>query len=156
MDSIISSNTGLVHTIVALLAMVFGTSVLILKKGTALHKKMGYAYVLSMVIMLVTSFMLFNLFGEWGVFHYMAVVSMLTISAGMIPAWFRKSFKNWRELHFTFMFWSVIGLYCAFFAEALTRIPGTGFFKMVGLASGVVVGLGFLIINKKNKAWKGY
>ena len=49
------------------------------------------------------------------------------------------------------MYWSVIGLYAAFAAEVLTRIPDTPFFGMVGVATfGIMLSGGvFFGINKK-------
>ena len=37
-------------------------------------------------------------------------------------------------MHFSFMYWSVRGLYAAFAAEVLTRIPEANFFGMVGIS----------------------
>lgn len=49
------------------------------------------------------------------------------------------------------MYWSVIGLYAAFAAEILTRIPKTPFFGMVGLATGVILLIGWIVLGR-NKA----
>ena len=42
--------------------------------------------------------------------------------AGMYPILSRKG-KNYIIRHFNYMYWSVVGLYYAFCAEVLTRIP---------------------------------
>ena len=104
MEQLTGDSVGLIHLIASSLAMVTGSLVLILKKGTKLHKKVGYVYVFSMVILLITAFMIFRLFNGWGVFHYTALLSTVTICLGMIPVLLRKPKGRWKYLHFTFMY----------------------------------------------------
>lgn len=153
METIIHSTTGWIHFITASIAMISGTAILVLPKGTKQHKGVGYWYVVSMLIMLATSFMLYGLFGGFGVFHVASIVSTLTLIAGMIPAWRRKPGSNWVSYHFSFMYWSVLGLYAAFFSEILTRVPTTPFFGMVGIASLLTFGIGGYVFSKKKKQW---
>jgi hypothetical protein len=54
------------------------------------------------------------------------------------------------------MYWSVIGLYAAFVAEILTRVPETPFFGMVGLATFLVIGLGYVIWFRKKRIWQAH
>ncbi len=144
--------TGYLHLISSVLALIFGTSILIMKKGTALHKKIGYGYVVSMVILLATSFMIYRLFGGFGLFHIFSVIGTVTLVGGMLPAILRKP-ADWVELHFHFMYWLVIGLYGAFVSEVLTRVPETPFYSMLGAAVFAVMGLGFLFWFWKKGKW---
>ncbi len=150
MENLVGDTYGLIHLIASIGALIAGTLVLIMKKGSKRHKQMGYVYVISMAILIVTSFMIYRLFKGWGIFHYATVFSLITILLGMIPIWTKKPANKWKYLHFNFMYWSVIGLYAAFAAEVLTRIPETPFFGMVGIATGIVTITGgiFLRINK--------
>lgn len=122
MENIVSGNIGLIHLIVSIIAMITGIFVLLTKKGTIKHKQIGYVYVVSMLLVNVTAFMIYRLFGGFGIFHFFAIVSLLTLIAGMYPILSRKG-KNYIFRHFNYMYWSVVGLYCAFCAEVLTRIP---------------------------------
>lgn len=122
MDNIVSGATGLIHLIVSIIALITGLVVLITTKGTKRHKKIGYIYAISMVILNITAFMIYKLFGKFGIFHWFAVVSCLTLLLGIYPV-LVKNFKNYLLVHFNYMYWSVVGLYCAFCAEILTRIP---------------------------------
>jgi hypothetical protein len=106
-----------------------------------------------MVILLVTAFMLYNLFGKWGIFHYFAVVSTFTLLLGMVPIFMRNQIKNWAYLHFSFMYWSVIGLYGAFVSEMMTRIPEVPFFGMVGLATAGVMVVGGIVFGFNKAKW---
>lgn len=87
-------------------------------------------------------------------FHYTALISLVSILLGMVPIWMRKTIRNWKYLHFSFMYWSIIGLYAAFAAEVLVRIPKTPFFGMVGIATGVIMVLGGIGFGIKNAKWK--
>lgn len=150
MENLVGDTIGLAHLLSSLFALIFGTFILILKKGTKRHKQIGYAYVISMAILLTTSLMIYRLFNGWGIFHYATIASLVTTAFGMIPVWTKKPTKTWAFRHFSFMYWSVIGLYAAFASEVLTRIPETPFFGMVGVATAIIMILGgvFFSINK--------
>lgn len=145
---------GVAHLWMAVAALLAGTLVLALRKGTRLHKRVGYVYVASMVPMLASSFVIQRLYGGWGLFHVFSVVGSLTLMAGMLPVWFRRPVRSWKSLHFGFMYWSVIGLYAAFAAELLVRVPDTPFYTMVGIASTGVVTAGGFYFASKTKQWE--
>lgn len=149
-DNIIHSYNGLFHTITAVLAMVFGLMVVFKKKGTKTHKRLGYIYTVLMILLNVTSFFIVN-FGGFSLFHFFAIISLLTVLAGVVPA-YRKS-KGWYVKHFYFMSWSVVGLYSAFWAEVGTRFVGNmqEFWWMVALASGLTAFIGSIIIKRQAK-----
>lgn len=114
---------GYVHLAASLLALGLGTLVLYLPKRTRRHTLLGYGYFAAMVILLGTAFMIYNLYGRFGLFHIMALISSATLLGGIVPMWIRWPAKNYFHYHVAFMYWSVIGLYAAFFAEVLTRLP---------------------------------
>ncbi len=141
------------HLASAILAMIFGTWVLVSKKATIVHKRLGYCYLFCMCIMLGSAFMIYELFDGFGIFHSGALISFATIVLGMVPVWRKRPIGTWPYLHFNYMYWSVIGLYAAFFSELFTRIPETPFFGVVGIASGGVILLGWLLLTKKGTDW---
>ena len=147
--NLIHSGIGFFHTLVAVLAMVFGSIVLLNPKGTQKHRKLGYAYVLSMALMLISSFGMYN-FGGLSLFHAFSIVSTLTLVAGIYPA-FKRS-KGWYGKHYYFMSWSIVGLYCAFWAEIGTRLLEMQYFWWaVMIATMATAGIGSYIINKQKK-----
>ncbi len=161
-DHIISDNIGLLHLIVSFIAIITGSLVLALKKGTKTHKKVGYIYSAAMLIVLITSFMMYNLFGKWGIFHWLALVSGVTLISGMIPVLTKWPKENYISLHFSFMYWSVLGLYGAFVAEVLVRlpkiviesgIPNSTFYNMTGVAVAITMGLGGYFFRKNKGKW---
>ena len=153
MRQVVFSEIGLIHLIVSILALIFGTLVLVLEKGTKRHKQIGYAYFVSMLGVIVTAFMIYRLFGRFGIFHITALISLVTLSAGMIPAILRKPVNKWFRWHYGFMYWSVMGLYAAFVAETMVRVPQTPFFGMVGIATFLVMLFGAVIFVKSQKTW---
>jgi uncharacterized membrane protein len=153
MLDMIQSTEGLIHSITGVIALLTGTLVLILKKGTKLHTRIGYVYVVVMLIMLISSFMVYRLFDGWGIFHYASVVSSITLILGMIPPIFMRHKSYWLRLHFTAMYWSVFGLWAAFIAEMSVRIPESSFMWMVGVAFGLVILIGLIIFAVKKPWW---
>ena len=142
--------TGLIHFISAISAMVAGMVVILMKKGTRNHVYIGYSYVLSMLILNISALMIYDLFGGFGPFHYMALFSLATVIAGLIPAFLRKPKHNWLEMHYEFMLWSVIGLYAAFWSETFTRFfRFSGFWTLVAVATFTTVAIGALLLKKK-------
>lgn len=160
-DNFISSEIGLIHLIFSILSLVFGTWSLIARKGTKAHRRVGYAYAISMTLLLVTAFMIYRLFGRFGVFHVAAIVSTVTLFAGMIPVILRQPRKSWLNLHFSSMYWSVMGLYAAFVAEMSVRLPLrtafsklTTFFVVVGAATLATMIVGQIVFLVKKKKWQ--
>jgi len=153
MENIVGDGIGFVHLISSCFALIFGTYVLLAKKGTKQHIQIGYLYVISMGILILTAFMIYRLFNGWGIFHYTTLLSLISIVLGMIPIWTKKPVNKWKYLHFSFMYWSVIGLYAAFAAEILVRIPETPFFGMVGIATGIIMLVGGVFFGISKAKW---
>ncbi len=154
MSDFVHTTMGAVHLLLALLATISGTLVITMRKGGKLHKRLGYLYVAGMVGLNISALMIYDLFGYFGIFHYGAVFSLLTLMGGMIPA-IRRRKKTWIYQHFSMMYWSLMGLYAAFVSETLVRVPETPFFGMVAIASAIVFFLGALAFRPLRKRWAG-
>jgi uncharacterized membrane protein len=125
-----------------------------MKKGTLLHKRVGYVYVASMTILILSSFGIYRLFGKFGVFHYLSFVSIFSLVAGMLPMFkATKSPKDY-ETHFKRMYWSVVGLFAAFAAESFVRIPKFGgFWAAVAWSFVLVFVVCFVAFIKMRPIW---
>lgn len=153
---------GFIHVITAIIAMITGSMILAIRKGTLLHKRVGYIYIASMTALLVTAFMIYRLWGGWGLFHYAAVISSVTLMGGFLPIIFRYPKDSYIAYHFSFMYWSVIGLYGAFFSEIMTRLPSllydgppdTFFFQLLGATVGTVMLAGGIYFYKHKDRWE--
>lgn len=154
MEKLIGDNFGLVHFISGILALIFGGLVIVMKKGTAMHKRVGYIYVFNMVILILSSFGIYRLFGKFGLFHYLSLVSMFSLVAGMIPMFKKVKLPKDYETHFKRMYWSVVGLYAAFAAESFVRIPKFGgFWTAVAWSFVLVFILCFFTFIKMRPVW---
>ncbi|MEO9886077.1 MAG: DUF2306 domain-containing protein [Balneola sp.] len=143
---------GLIHFTSALFAMVVGMAVILFQKGTKRHVYLGYTYVVSMLILNATALMIFDLFGGFGPFHFMALFSLLTVIGGLVPAFLKKPKDKWLDMHYEFMNWSVVGLYAAFWSETFSRFfRFAGFWTLVIAATVLTVVLGGIILKMKKK-----
>jgi hypothetical protein len=136
--------------------MIAGAVVLAAKKGTVQHKRVGYSYVVAMVLVCGSALGIYNLTGRFGLFHFMAIVSSLTLALGMIPLFLKSLPRKYKAVHVWFMYYSVLGLYAAFASVLSVRVPEKPFFTMVGIATATVFGVGTAIIMKKEKVWAKY
>ena len=143
---------GWVHFISALLAMFIGGIVLLSKKGTQRHIYLGYVYAVLMFILNISAFMIYRLTGSFGPFHIAAILSTLTLVAGILPVYLRKPEKSWLEMHYELMSWSIIGLYAAFWSETFSRFfRFAGFWVVVITASVLTFVIGFYLLKSKKK-----
>ena len=162
MEHIVSGTTGLIHLIVSIIALITGFAVLVMTKGTKKHKQVGYIYAISMILLNLTAFMIYKVYGKFGIFHWFSVASCLTLFAGLYPVLTKKS-KNYLLKHFNFMYWSVVGVYSALMAEIFSRLPKiiltetgepmTAFYKGVGIGTGVVTIIAVIFYIKYKPKW---
>ncbi len=158
----ITSQTGLIHFIASMVALLLGTAILFGQKGTKAHKIVGKFYALTMLVVLITAFMTYRLFGTWGIFHWTAVISSLTLLCGLLPILTKRPFNNYKSIHYSFMYWSIMGVYGAFVSETFVRmpnvvvesgIPNSFFYNMTGIGTGLVMFIGVYFFLKLKPKW---
>lgn len=148
----IHSWIGYVHTSAAMAALLFGTFVFPMLKGTRLHKVLGYLYATALLATNVTAFCLYHLTGHFGLFHVAAIVSFVTLLAALIPVITRRPKNSWLSLHYKYTCWSYIGLLAAAVSEAAVRLPRAPFWPAVAVGCAVFFGAGGWLINRmKNR-----
>ena len=117
---------GLVHGLFGLASVLLGFAVVMMPKGTRAHRRIGMAYVIAMFALNGTALFIYDLWGRFGPFHWLAVLSLATLTGGLIPAWLRRP-QGWLDIHSRMMAWSYAGVVAAFAAEIGARIPGVRF-----------------------------
>ncbi|MEO8357625.1 MAG: DUF2306 domain-containing protein [Chloroflexota bacterium] len=142
------------HIGTAISALVFGLCVFFTRKGTRLHKQLGYAYFFNMLGLNISALFIYQLTGHFGPFHGAAFASLLTLMAGFIPAYLRLPNGRWLELHYEFMNWSYVGLVAAAMSEAATRLPSAPFWPAVALGSFVVFLVGGSLIARGRSKYR--
>lgn len=150
LTNIIHSPIGTVHLIAAIIAMITGIIVILKShKGNTFHKRIGYIYVFSMLLLNGTAFGIYN-FGSFSMFHFFSVVSLMSLTVGMLPMILKLSNKI--RFHYRFMSWSVVGLYAAFVAEIFTRFIRFEYFWVVVMIGTILVSaVGGYLIEKNAK-----
>lgn len=154
MNTLTGSLTGQIHLISGVVALIFGGAVLMAKKGTQLHRKVGYLYVASMAVLIISSFFIYRLFGKFGVFHFFSLTATFSLIAGMFPMFKKVRTPKDIDTHFIRMYWSVAGLYAAFAAESFVRIPKFGgFWQAVAWSFVIAFVVCFIAFIKMRSVW---
>jgi uncharacterized membrane protein len=100
------------HVLAALAALGAGAAVLLLPKGTHRHRAIGTVYALALVFVNAAALSLHRE-STFGVFHALAVVSLVTIAVGLSPLLFGKRSSIVIANHAYCMTWSYAGLVAA-------------------------------------------
>ena len=150
------STLGQFHVFSAIMALVSGAWVLLRPKGTALHRRIGWVYAVSMIALNVSALWIYRLTGTFGPFHFAALLSLATLVVGIANAWRRRpGDRNWLARHYFYMSYSYLGLVAAAVAETATRIPTfdggptPAFWIAVGVASALVFVVGGYVVRRR-------
>lgn len=142
-----------IHAGAAMLAVVLGTLVLVLRKGTRLHKAMGRAWVGLMVLVALSSFLIteVRMLGPYSLIHALSLFALL----GLVQA-IRAIRRGDVRAHRA----NMIGLYCGalLLAGAFTLVPGRrmhqvlfadGGWTAAWLALGFAVAVGAVLLIRR-------
>jgi uncharacterized membrane protein len=162
---------GQLHLASAFAALLIGAYVFLgTRKGTRLHRRAGWAYVVAMLALNVTALLIYELFGGFGPFHVAAVASLVTTLFGVVAARALRRERRARQRpaggtdyaghHYMWMSYSYLGLVAAAVAETATRVPafqpapgqGAVFGTVVALASIGVFVVGNRIVKRRMAA----
>ena len=137
---------GTSHFVLAVACLAVGAAVLAQKKGEQRHRALGYVYFVALVLVNLSALSTYEETGEPGFFHGLALVSLVTLTAGIAPAILRRPRGWWLNLHGYFMCWSYVGLVAAGAAQIsakFTLLPGPLAVLVPSIAT--VVGGAYLI-----------
>lgn len=144
------STLGWVHITFGIVALAAGAAVVLTRKGTRWHRTLGHVYLTNMLALNITALFIYNLYGSFGPFHWMALASLLTLIVGMVPVFTRRPKGRWLDQHAAFISGSFVGLVAATAAEITSRLPGTeaNFGLVVGATTALVIGVGVVLIHR--------
>lgn len=100
------------HVLAALSALGAGAAVLLLRKGTHTHRRLGTVYVVALALVNAAALSLHRE-STFGVFYALAIVSLVTIVAGLSPLLVGKRSPVVIANHAYCMTWSYAGLVAA-------------------------------------------
>lgn len=130
----------------AVISLILGAAMLLMRKGTRRHKQVGYAYVGHMLALNLSALALYRLNGQFNLFHACALVSLISLLGGMLPAILRRP-AGWLRLHYEFIAWSYVGLVAAAVSESAVRLPSAPFWPAVAAGSLLVIAVGALAVH---------
>lgn len=140
---------GTFHVIFAIAALTLGAAVACRPKGDRKHRTLGYFYAISLFLVNVSAISVYEDSAGVGPFHVLAIVSLVTLTGGFIPAFLRRPESWWLDLHGYFMSWSYVGLVAAGVAQLATMFSGLPGWLAVGLPSILVVITGGMLIHTR-------
>ena len=140
---------GALHVGFGVAAIASGAAVLLRRKGTASHRRLGWAYAAAMLGLNGTAMLIYRLFGGFGPFHVAALASLLTLVGGLVPVIRRRPADRWLERHYYWMTYSYAGLLAATMSEIVTRVPGAVFWWAVVGGTLAVLAIGALLISRR-------
>ena len=133
------------HVVAALSALLAGFAVLVLPKGTHTHRVIGTGYVLALVLVNVAALSLHRE-NAFGVFHALAVTSLVTIAVGLLPLLLGKRSPRVIATHAFCMTWSYAGLAAAGCGQLAVAVGQDLAAWVVPVVIGAVLSIGGVII----------
>ena len=140
--------TGLVHFLAAIAALLLGAATLLATKGSHRHVWLGRAYAGAMGVLLVAAFVTYEVDGNFGPFHVMAIFSSLTLVAGLLPYWTGHRGSDAIRIHANFMAWSYIGLVAAGASQLVTHTVSGPAWVAVLVTSVLIVAVGVVLVRR--------
>lgn len=115
-----------IHTALALAALVLTAAIFALRKGSPLHRMMGWTWVLMMAAVALTSFWIneLRLVGPFSPIHLLSVVTLVTLISSVTAARHHDIKKHKRQMR-TLVFGALI------VAGAFTFLPGRLMYAVV-------------------------
>ena len=137
---------GSIHVVFGLCALVTGTLVVLIRKGTRYHRTIGHWYFASMLGLNVTALLIYRVTGKFNFFHTSALFSLAFLLIGLGSVVLRRPRKAWLERHAYCIGGSYIGLIAAAASEVTARVPGWPLGVAVGLTTTIVVSSGVVFM----------
>jgi len=126
----IHSTIGGVHFYSSVIGLFTGAYILLAKKGTTLHKRMGYVFAVALVGVNLSALFIYDFNqGRASVFHYLIPVSLFFLIFGLWPMIVKKKAKNRLNHHIIGMNGASLGLWAAGATEYFVRELSSGLNK---------------------------
>lgn len=138
---------GKVHVAFAIAALIIGAVVVLLPKGGRKHRKLGYFYTIFLFSVNLSALSVYEESSGMGPFHILALISLVTLISGFIPAFLRRPVSSWFNLHAYFISWSYVGLVAAGIAQIVTMSSNLPAWIAVGLTTILIVIIGGVLIH---------
>lgn len=125
-----------IHAGAALLAVLLGTVILLLRKGTRLHKGLGRIWIATMAVTALSSFLIseIKMFGPYSLIHALSVLTFISLAGGV---WYARTGNIVGHRS------TMISLYvfALLLAGAFTLLPGRRMHAVIFADGGLTAGL---------------
>lgn len=111
----VDGTLGSLHLLCALGALLLGPIVLFRRKGDKTHRWLGRLWATMMAIIVISALSMYEMNGRPNLFHFFAVVSLVTLSCALWAIWRYKRTRKASHLltHQHCMVWAYFGLLMA-------------------------------------------
>jgi uncharacterized membrane protein len=125
-----------------------GAAVLLVLKGTPTHRVIGTIYAIALVVVNAAALLLHRE-NKFGVFHWLAVASLVSLAGGLLPLLLGKRSPPVIATHAYFMTWSYAGLLAAGCGQLAVAVGPSGGGWIVPLVIGAVLSVSGVVIFAK-------
>ncbi|MDT0608252.1 DUF2306 domain-containing protein [Croceitalea rosinachiae] len=121
-DNWIHSPVGGIHFITSVIGLFTGAYILLTRKGTKIHKSIGYVFSISLLLVNVSALFIYDFNnGKPSVFHYLIIVSLFFLFFGILPMLKKNKTKKSLNKHIIGLNGAAIGLWAAGATEYFIR-----------------------------------
>ena len=143
----IHSITGGIHVITSIIGLLSGAYILVTKKGTAIHKIIGYVFTISLLIVNISALFIYDFNnGKASVFHYLIIVSLFFLLFGILPMLKKRRTQRRINNHIIGMNGAAIGLWAAGATEYFVRELADGLSKNELILYSFLISVPFAIL----------
>ncbi len=143
----IHSTFGGVHFVSSIIGLITGAYILLAKKGTNLHKKMGYVFAVALLLVNISALFIYDFNnGKISVFHYLIPVSLCFLIYGLYPMISKPRNKKSIYKHIIGMNGAALGLWAAGATEYFVRELSAGMTKNQLILYSFLISVPFAIL----------
>lgn len=115
---------GSLHFLCALGALILGPIVLFRRKGDRTHRWLGRIWAMMMAAIIISALSMYDINGRPNLFHFFALVSLITLSCALWAIYRYKRTRKARYLitHQHCMVWAYFGLFMAGFWQVIFNV----------------------------------
>lgn len=114
------------HTATAVIAILCGLLIVLLRKGSSTHRTIGRVYTVSILAMVILSVPIRQVNdGAFSIFHLISIQTAILVAAGLSMLVLRARIRQWYVWHARFMLYSYVTLLVTGIAQAFEYLPFT-------------------------------
>ncbi|MEE9430179.1 MAG: DUF2306 domain-containing protein [Melioribacteraceae bacterium] len=143
----VHSTFGGIHFVSSIIGLVTGAYILLARKGTNIHKKIGYVFSVSLLLVNISALFIYDFNdGSISVFHYLIPVSLIFLIYGIYPMFGKKRNSKSLNKHIIGMNGAALGLWAAGASEYFIRELSSGLTQNESILYSFLISIPFAIL----------